>query len=1104
MHQVLSTLSPLRTRARWLLMVALLLLPACGDSPPEEAREPTDQGALRSLGEGTLGALEKHRWNLEIPQGYFIRLVLEQRDVDVLVRLIDPDGETVAEGSGPGGSWVEERFAAITSTAGRHQLEIHALEKRTGGYRLRLEEQRPSQPGDEARIQAEALLQDGRHLRHVASQRLQAVERLFDAAELWSELEEPDREALALDEAADLLLELGRLERGLEAVNRAAAMTEMPQIRAKILETRGWLKASLGKEGAEADLQESLRITESDPAGLQRADTLDGLTSFRLSERLPQQALEFARESLEIRQAQGDLAGLATTLGNLAIIHDRLSDGPDLIHALHQRSTEYAERARRWSQVVVSWNNWASFNRKYGHYETARLQSERALRFAEQLEETLALVESEVGLGQVLHSMQDFAGAVEHFERAQRLVVALDLPAKEADIANRLAYAQEALGNLEQAIEQSGRATQLAPSFGFYKVAMGRLLRKKGDLEGSYAILQESLRQVSHSSSRCSALLELGDTEKERGNAFLAREHLYEALELAKEDNSPGWVGAAYSRLARFEAGEDRLETARQHAEAGLRINEVLRSSLPDPDQRAIFASKLVEINETNLLILVKSHRENPAAGFDRMALEASEKVRSRALIELLTEARDDVRQGLSQELKAEEDAILQQISKYQTRLSLLAPDDERRQQVSSDLEDAERRWEDLEARIRRNHAPYADVAYPEPISADEIQSRLAPGSALLEYFLGKNHSYLFIVRPDGLVIQDLNTAEEIENTVIEARGALEDRFSSPRDLFLKTHPAYELLIEPAVPFLEGIDHLIIAPDRKLHLLPFEALWNSDGPPPVAGRPARSKDFLLSQWAVSYLPSAATLRSLSKAGRSTAFQLVAFAYSGSNGEPSASSDDRSSQLSGQLPSLSHVAEEVRDLAGLFPRNRVSVIETATEDRIKELAGRGGLLHFAAHGEIDEEVPMRSALVFARSPTDDGRLQVPEIFNLKLNADLAVLSACETGLGKEVRGEGLIGLSRAFFSAGVRSLMVSLWSVDDRSTRDLMQSFYRGLRDGQNSVDASQQAKISMIEQREGEYSHPYFWAPFVLVGPAISLAAPDPATIDHDIATKVP
>jgi CHAT domain-containing protein len=187
-----------------------------------------------------------------------------------------------------------------------------------------------------------------------------------------------------------------------------------------------------------------------------------------------------------------------------------------------------------------------------------------------------------------------------------------------------------------------------------------------------------------------------------------------------------------------------------------------------------------------------------------------------------------------------------------------------------------------------------------------------------------------------------------------------------------------------------------------------------------------------------------------------------------------------------LQRLRDSGREVTSVAKRYKSNEAVVFQgrAAKEENVKgnEYLGTARRIHFATHGVISERQPQYSGLVLTldEDPKEDGLLQVYEIFNLKLNADLVVLSACKTGLGKEVKGEGLIGLTRAFMYAGARSLVVSLWQVADPSTAELMVKFYERLDRAGDKADALRQAKLELIQS--GRYAHPFYWAPFVLVG----------------------
>jgi len=177
---------------------------------------------------------------------------------------------------------------------------------------------------------------------------------------------------------------------------------------------------------------------------------------------------------------------------------------------------------------------------------------------------------------------------------------------------------------------------------------------------------------------------------------------------------------------------------------------------------------------------------------------------------------------------------------------------------------------------------------------------------------------------------------------------------------------------------------------------------------------------------------------------------------------------------------------VKAVSGLFPGARILLGRDATEEAIKSLAPQARRLHFACHGLLDERFPLNSALAFSipdhvEEGHDNGLLQAWEIFeDLRLDADLVTLSACDSGLGKEMGGEGLVGLVRAFQFAGARSVLASLWSVSDVSTADLMKRFYGYLREGRSKDEALRAAQTDLIRSRD--FAHPYYWAAFQLTG----------------------
>jgi CHAT domain-containing protein len=310
---------------------------------------------------------------------------------------------------------------------------------------------------------------------------------------------------------------------------------------------------------------------------------------------------------------------------------------------------------------------------------------------------------------------------------------------------------------------------------------------------------------------------------------------------------------------------------------------------------------------------------------------------------------------------------------------------------------------------------------------------------------------------------------------------------------WLAAQSLYRDLIAPARRLVDGSEELIIVADGILHYLPFAALITPSPEAPGDLDPARLL-YLVRSHAVSYAPSASVLatvrRHRERAPRAEKmFVALADPSYGQRGAVTASRDGPVSFDT--LQRLAYSRGEAQGIAKLYAAasGDVFVGERASEENVKhQRLDKYRFVHFAVHGLLNEEQPQFSGLFLSRPAQrhglmhdEDGVLQTYEIFNLKLNADLVVLSACQTGLGKAVRGEGLVGLTQAFLYAGTSAVAVSLWNVSDRSTADLMIGFYRHLRRASASkASALRRAQLEIIGS--ASYAHPYYWAPFALVG----------------------
>jgi CHAT domain-containing protein len=270
----------------------------------------------------------------------------------------------------------------------------------------------------------------------------------------------------------------------------------------------------------------------------------------------------------------------------------------------------------------------------------------------------------------------------------------------------------------------------------------------------------------------------------------------------------------------------------------------------------------------------------------------------------------------------------------------------------------------------------------------------------------------------------------------------------------------YGELIGPALPHLSGVDHLIIVSGNDLGILPFAALIDGAGAP------------LVSRYSISFAPSITALMHQADLGpqRSAPADRVPLLAFGNPVFPP------------NLGALPATEGEVTEIARLFgSKSRKFIGKEALEARAKELLTKARIVHFATHGTFDERAPMYSSVVLTRDDREDGFLQARELADMELNAEMVVLSACETALGESVRGEGVVGLSWALFVGGAQSTVTSRWQVADDSTRTLMVQFYqRLLRPGTDRAQAMRQAQLALY--RDKRYAHPYHWAPFTLSG----------------------
>jgi CHAT domain-containing protein/Tfp pilus assembly protein PilF len=1062
-----------------------------------------------------LGPGDTHIYGLRVgAPGQYLRLVIERRRSAPEVVLLGPAGDEVARvGAGP-----RRRLrvlSAVAETAGEHFLRISAAASMDAPerYSIWIDELRPASELDPRRVAAQRLFAEALEARERGTAEASglALERLHRALQLWREIGDLPGVADALNEIGSLEIDRGELPQATESLEEglaAARAGSYPAGEAAILNSLG---VALGFRGeaqrARERYDEALQIW-------QRLDIQDeaGATLYALgylyfnSLNDPQSALAHYERALPLLREGGDLSVEARALTAIGLVHRRLGD-PEQALAFFNRALPLSRAVAdvRTENAVIG--HIASTLRRRGELQQALELYNEALDSFRRAGDRGLEASAMQSLGGLYQDLGDPDRALAHFAEALRLYRETGKRQWEPLSLNGLGWSHHALGESTLALGEFEEARVLARDLGDRRSeaaalhSSGVVRLALGEAKAAIAALQQALALRRMTSDRAEEAV----TEVELGTAFLrdgelaqAADHLERARTLAAKSGYLNVEAVYLLRRAQLDRQAGRLDDALRSAEQAVEIVESVRSRVAGQQLRTSLLGLRRPFYELLLDLLMDLDAREPQAGHAARALQTCERSRARGLLELVVEGKLRLDRELAPELAKRERDSDRRIAWVQSQLlEALAREGTAAQQVAvleGELREAQESRERLEWDIRRLHPGYAELRYPTALASDEIRSQLDEGSALLEFCVGDERSHLFVVTRERLSTFALAPAGELEAEVRELRESLGVPARAGFGRYVRAATSlYRQLVAPAEQVLRGKPRLLVSPDGALHLVPFEVLLTSVPDELTLKR----LPYLIAERSVAYVPSATVLASLRQhrlppAGDSAGEDLVAFAASlpAAAEEPVESASGTVGALLKQARAapLPAARREVQDIARVFSHAgaRLYLDEEAVEENVKgnPLIERARFVHIAAHGFVNEEQPELSGLLLGRRPgsDEDGLLQMYEVFNLRLTAESVVLSACETGVGKRVGGEGLITLARAFFHAGARSVVVSLWQVRDESTRDLMVRFYRGLDTGETRVEALRRAKLQMIQ--EGRFAHPFYWAPFVLVGDA--------------------
>ncbi len=612
--------------------------------------------------------------------------------------------------------------------------------------------------------------------------------------------------------------------------------------------------------------------------------------------------------------------------------------------------------------------------------------------------------------------------------------------------------------------------------FGFDQARLTSDIRKIEEMTGRLFLTSGSagLEKAGAQQSRLALLKNLlGDLFMKSGDAARAAVYYQETLRLAGPVNSEELIWRAYYGLARVSEIQKKLLQSVEDYKKAIAVIEKVSLSLPLHLFRSAFRKDKIGIYESLIHGLLQMHQKEPTKGYDREAFFYAEKSKAMGLHTFLHESELDAEKQEDGAIREGYQRIGRNITRIQIELQNPALSAERRIALLQALDKGDDEVRDYLFQTRRKSPKYSEIDYPQPSSLESVRQKLVGAdTALLEFVIGEQRSFVFLVTRDEFAVAGLPPEKELTPLIDNYLKFLTLKKSGPFRGEKGGQKLFSLLVAPFQNHLgTTIKALMIVPDGPLDYLPFESLIEAGGKP----------RFLIEKYEILYGASASCLIALrERLRKSTApmdFLGVANPYPGS-------AYGLSLDQKYQFPRLSYARQEIRTIKNFFKPERTWLLmgRAAEEKKFKELRlADFRIIHLAAHGVIDDRNWWRSAMLLLKDPgnVDDGFLQSTEIYLLRFSPDLLVLSGCQTGIGTLEKGEGINGMSSAFFYAGARSILLSLWSINDKATAMFMEYFYRPLTEGKPAAEALRLAKMQMLRSR---YAHPFYWAAFVLNG----------------------
>lgn len=846
-----------------------------------------------------------------------------------------------------------------------------------------------------------------------------------------------------------------------------------------------------------------LFVEIGDKRGEARARLFSGYMAATIGE--IEKATSQYNQALALYRAMGDRSGEALSLAALGVDHSFKQEEEKAIK-LHREAMAIFRLIGDRQSEAITLNGVGQAYQNLNEYDLALENYQQALKLYMANGSLDFASGTNYQIASAYRAKGDSKQALDYYDRCVRLSHAAKATRMEAYAMNELAAIYASQG-------------------------------KKNQMLGQYQKLRRFYAAIHDTRGEVFTLNNMGDFFLSQSDTAQALAQYRLALPLSRRAGERGLEVSTLYNLARAARAAGDLEEAISKVQESIAIVESLRANISSPDFRSSYFSGVRQHYELHVELLMEMERRRPGQGYAAAALRVSENARARSLLELLAEVGTDIRQGVDPSI-LERMREVQQLLKaqYQSGLSGSGRSEAETAEVAREIDQLRAEYQALQAQIRQHNPREATLMQPRNLNLEEIQAELNDGDTLLlEYMLGSEKSYLWAVTRDSLSSYELPSRAILEKKALDLYKSLvarQDAGSQQDTDYQKrleeSDRAYDEqarslsheLLGPVAAQL-GNKRLLVVTEGVLQYIPFDALpvpfsqTNKGGDVPE--NDSAETPPLVSQHEVISLPSISTLVSIRRerpGARPTGDVVVVLADPVFDrhdkrllgGEDALAGDATQEELyaglklralkdfesikggNGGFIRLAHTSDEADAILAALPRGAGMAAkgfdasrETANSARV----GQARIVHFATHGLINSEHPELSGIVLSmvnrNGEREDGFLDLQDIYSLNLSADLVVLSACETGIGKDVKGEGFVGLTRGFMYAGSKSVVASLWKVDDQATAELMSRFYEAmLEEGLPPAAALRSAKEAV--RRQKRWRAPFFWAAFVLQG----------------------